>query len=48
MYQIKQKPEDFIVKEMPVYELDEKGQYAYFWLIKTNYATIDAVNRLFG
>jgi len=46
MYQIKQRPEDFIVKEIPIYELDEKGEYSYFWLVKTDYTTMDAVKAI--
>lgn len=45
MYQIKQKPEDFIVKEIPKYKL-ESGPYSYFWLKKTNYNTVSAVKKL--
>lgn len=46
MYKIKEKPEDFIVKEIPDPNLDEDGNYAYFWLTKTNYTTVDAVRRI--
>ncbi|MBR9691348.1 tRNA pseudouridine(13) synthase TruD [Candidatus Woesearchaeota archaeon] len=46
MYKIKQKPEDFIVKEIPWHELDENGEYSYFWLTKINYNTIDAIKRI--
>ena len=46
MYIIKQKPEDFVVNEIPVYKLDDKGRYSYFWLTKTNYNTVDAVKRI--
>jgi len=46
MYKIKQIPEDFIVKEIPKYELDEKGDYSYFLLKKRDYTTINAVSKI--
>lgn len=46
MYQIKQLPEDFIVKEISNIKTQSKGQYAYFLLKKTNYTTIDALQIL--
>jgi len=46
MYKIKQIPEDFIVKELPNYQLDKKGDYGYFILKKRNYTTIDAVSKI--
>ena len=46
MYQIKQKPEDFIVKEIPLYGLDEDGEYFYFWLIKKDYTTMGAIKTI--
>ena len=46
MYHIKQKPEDFIVKEIPDYESDENGNYAYFWLTKKNFTTVEAIRRI--
>ena len=45
MYKIKQKSEDFIVKEIPRYKL-EPGPYSYFWLKKTNYNTVSAIKKL--
>ena len=42
-YTIKQIPEDFFVKEMPSYELDENGRYCYFILEKRDYDTMKAV-----
>ncbi|MBI2657998.1 tRNA pseudouridine(13) synthase TruD [Candidatus Woesearchaeota archaeon] len=45
MHQIKQLPEDFIVKEISKVNLDN-GQYTYFTLKKTNYTTIDALQVL--
>lgn len=46
MYTIKEKPGDFIVKEIPDYTLDETGNYSYFWLIKKNCTTVNAVIRI--
>jgi tRNA pseudouridine13 synthase len=43
---IKQKPEDFIVTEVPSAEVKERGDYIYFWLTKKNYTTHDAVQRI--
>jgi tRNA pseudouridine13 synthase len=45
MHQIKQSPEDFIVKE--IYDLKEDhGPYSYFLLKKTNYTTIKALETI--
>ena len=46
MYQIKQIPEDFIVKEVSNIKTQSNGQYACFILKKTNYTTIDALQVL--
>ncbi len=46
MYKIKEKPEDFIVKEIPDYNLDDSGKYSYFWLTKKNYNTMTAVKKI--
>ncbi len=46
MYKIKQKPEDFIVKEIGDIKTQSNGQYAYFLLKKTNYTTIGALQIL--
>lgn len=43
MYQLKQLPEDFIVREISDAHSDFNGQYAYYILKKTGYTTIDAV-----
>lgn len=43
MYEIKQRPEDFVVNEIPSYEIDEKGEYRYFWMKKKNYNTMTAL-----
>ena len=46
MYQIKQLPEDFIVKEINKVSTKNNGQYSYFLLKKTNYSTISALEVL--
>ena len=43
MYQIKQKPSDFLVKEISSVEVKEQGSYLVFKLKKENYNTLDAV-----
>ncbi|MGV8169502.1 MAG: tRNA pseudouridine(13) synthase TruD [Candidatus Nanoarchaeia archaeon] len=45
MFKLKQIPEDFIVEEVPNREFDG-GKYAVFLLIKKNYNTEDAVQRI--
>lgn len=46
MYQIKQLPEDFIVKEINDLKLNDKGQYSYFLLKKRNYNTLRAIQAI--
>ena len=46
MYKIKQKPEDFVVKEISGVEIKGSGKYLLYKLIKRNYNTIDAVNKI--
>ena len=46
MYQIKQLPEDFIVREISGIKAEGNGQYAYYILKKTDYTTIDALQIL--
>ena len=46
MYKIKQFPEDFIVKEISNVELEDKGNYSYFLLKKTNYSTVRAIEHI--
>ncbi|MEE9525462.1 MAG: tRNA pseudouridine(13) synthase TruD [Candidatus Woesearchaeota archaeon] len=46
MYAIKELPKDFLVKEIPLYKLDENGSYSYFWLTKKDYTTMNAVKRI--
>ncbi|MBW3001976.1 tRNA pseudouridine(13) synthase TruD [Candidatus Woesearchaeota archaeon] len=46
MYRIKEKPEDFIVKEISIIKPEEKGKYTYFLLKKKNYNTIRAIEHV--
>ena len=46
MYNIKQKPEDFIVEEIIKLELNEKGPYSYFLLEKINLDTEQAIQNI--
>jgi len=46
MYKIKERPEDFIVKEISDVELKDRGEYTYFLLKKRNYNTLDAIERI--
>jgi len=46
MYQIKQKPEDFKVKEINTLKTGETGKYCYFTLKKTNYTTLRALEHI--
>lgn len=46
MYKIKERPEDFIVEEQIKLELDDEGQYAYFWLNKKGYTTIKVLESI--
>lgn len=46
MYQLKQLPEDFIVKERSSISLEKEGRYLYFILKKKNLNTIDAIREL--
>lgn len=46
MYRIKQKAEDFFVKEIPSIKLKERGPYVYFWLRKKNLTTPTAIKRI--
>lgn len=48
MYKIKERPEDFVVEEQIHPELDEGGQYAYFWLRKRGYTTQRALQKITG
>jgi len=43
MYILKQIPEDFKVKEIPLLELHPSGEYSYFELKKKNYNTLTAI-----
>ncbi|MFA5141430.1 MAG: tRNA pseudouridine(13) synthase TruD [Candidatus Woesearchaeota archaeon] len=44
MHQIKQKPEDFVVEEIPSIAPLDSGKFAYFWLKKTNLNTMQAID----
>lgn len=46
MYQIKQTPQDFIVKEISNAHSGFNGQYAYYILKKMSYTTVDALQIL--
>ena len=46
MYNIKQVPEDFIVKEVNDITFGDTGKYAYFILKKKNYNTIKAIETI--
>ncbi len=46
MYKIKQKPEDFFVKEITSVKMEDKGRYIYFYMRKKNYTTIRALQHI--
>ncbi len=46
MARIKERPEDFYVREQKSLELSGKGRYAYFLLRKRNMTTLEAVRRV--
>jgi len=46
MYRIKEKPEDFVVKEISTIKPGETGKYTYFLLKKKNYNTIRALEHV--
>lgn len=46
MYLIKQKPEDFVVEEIPSVQINDSGKFVYFWLKKINTTTFDAVQKI--
>ena len=46
MYQIKQKPEDFIVKEITAIRPESNGHYAYVLLKKRDYTTLRALQHI--
>lgn len=46
MYKIKQKPEDFFVREISSVDFREKGRYTYFYMKKRNYTTLRAVQHI--
>ena len=40
---IKEQPEDFVVEEIPLYELSDQGNFAFLLLEKVNLSTLDLV-----
>lgn len=44
--EIKRTANDFYVEEIPELELDDKGDYSYYWLTKEEMNTLDVINRL--
>ncbi len=46
MYQLKRLPEDFVVKEIPNFQLLTKGRYLCFKLCKKDWNTLDAVQSI--
>jgi tRNA pseudouridine13 synthase len=41
---IKERPEDFIVEEIPLYQFSDAGDFAFLFLEKTNLSNLDLVN----
>ena len=46
MYQLKQVPEDFIVKEISNLKIKDSGKYSYFLLKKKNRNTLDVIKEI--
>jgi len=46
MYKIKQKPEDFIVREISIVKPEQQGKYTYFLLKKKSYNTVRAIEHI--
>lgn len=46
MYQLKKRPEDFVVKEIAHHELHDSGKFAICALKKRNYTTIRAIEKI--
>ncbi len=46
MYEIKQQPQDFCVKELHDIKSKEEGEYCYFILQKKNHTTLDALQKI--
>lgn len=46
MYRIKEKPEDFIVREISIIKPLDKGKYTYFLLKKKSYNTVRALEHI--
>src|SRR2546421_10599331 len=43
---LKQRPEDFFVQEMPLYEPSGEGEHVYAEIQKVGLTTFDAINRI--
>lgn len=46
MYKLKEKPEDFVVEEITNVKPEKNGRFVYFWLIKENLNTLQAIEYL--
>ena len=45
---IKQRPQDFFVQEIPLYEPSGEGEHVYVEIEKVGLSTFDAINRMAG
>src|SRR6476661_350772 len=45
---LKQRPEDFFVQEIPIYEPSGAGEHVFFEIQKSNVTTFDAISRIAG
>src|SRR6266480_1679967 len=43
---LKQRPEDFFVQEIPIYEPTGQGEHVFFEIQKRDVSTFDAINRI--
>lgn len=43
---IRQSPEDFVVEEIPLYELEGEGEHLYLWIEKRSVASGELIDRL--
>lgn len=43
---LKERPEDFIVEEVPLYEFSDDGNFAFLFVEKTDLSNLDLVNRI--
>ncbi|MBR9690627.1 tRNA pseudouridine(13) synthase TruD, partial [Candidatus Woesearchaeota archaeon] len=46
MHKIKQIPQDFVVKEVIDLVFDDRGDYSFYLLKKTDYNTVDVIKRI--